>query len=328
MCNALNRTIGDWLQLPITQITKQMVLERFVSLSDANGPRGTGAAQANLVMRYLRALYNFAIALYENEDGEQIIKVNPVAQLSKLKAWNKVKRRTTIVKRLDLPAWFKAVQTLPESPESLKLCSSYPDRGAVARDYLTLLWLTGCRRSEAVNLQWKDVDLKCGFITFHDTKNGKSHTLPLSRYLWQMLSERRMAVESSHPYVFPGTLKNKPISKWSKRINSEVIRLTGIKFTLHDLRRGFASTAAQLGLEGPTLKRLLNHSTDSDVTAGYVCMEPEDLREHMQAITDRLLGYADYLPPDTPDEDVIVSFMRKRQQLRSGSRPRPTRISS
>jgi hypothetical protein len=57
-------------------------------------------------------------------------------------------------------------------------------------------------------------------------------------------------------------------------------------------------------------------------------MEPEDLREHMQAITDRLLGYADYLPPDTPDEDVIVSFMRKRQQLRSGSRPRPTRISS
>jgi hypothetical protein len=37
------------------------------------------------------------------------------------------------------------------------------------------------------------------------------------------------------------------------------------------------------------VKRLVNHSTGNDVTAGYVVMDVERLREPMQKITDYIL---------------------------------------
>ena len=40
------------------------------------------------------------------------------------------------------------------------------------------------------------------------------------------------------------------------------------------------------------LKRLLNHATGSDVTAGYIVIDVERLREPMQKITDFILKAA------------------------------------
>jgi integrase len=57
-----------------------------------------------------------------------------------------------------------------------------------------------------------------------------------------------------------------------------------VQFTLHDLRRSFATTAEDLDISGLTVKRLLNHSTDADVTAGYQIPNLKRLR----AVSDRV----------------------------------------
>jgi hypothetical protein len=69
----------------------------------------------------------------------------------------------------------------------------------------------------------------------------------------------------------------------------EIRTANGITFIPHDLRRTFATVAESLDLSWKTVKALLNHRMEDDVTAGYVISEAERLRSAMQRITDTLL---------------------------------------
>ena len=76
-------------------------------------------------------------------------------------------------------------------------------------------------------------------------------------------------------------------------------KATGIHFTPHDLRRTFATIAESIDVPAYALKRLLNHADGADVTAGYLVMTPERLREPMQRITDFVLKSAGLKPTAT-----------------------------
>jgi len=62
-----------------------------------------------------------------------------------------------------------------------------------------------------------------------------------------------------------------------------------VQFTVHDLRRTFITTAESLNISAYALKRLLNHSTENDVTSGYLVIDVERLRKPMQQISDYFL---------------------------------------
>ena len=83
-----------------------------------------------------------------------------------------------------------------------------------------------------------------------------------------------------------------------KKAVNRVVELSGVLFTLHDLRRTFATIADSLDLPAHALKRLLNHKMGNDVTAGYIMRDVERLRKPMQRIADFLLKsmYVDDLP--------------------------------
>ena len=66
---------------------------------------------------------------------------------------------------------------------------------------------------------------------------------------------------------------------------------SGIKFTLHDLRRTFITIAESLDISAYALKRLLNHRDPNDVTANYIITDVERLRRPMQRICDTILAY-------------------------------------
>jgi integrase len=44
-------------------------------------------------------------------------------------------------------------------------------------------FLTGCRASEAFNLVWANVDFSRGCVTFTETKNHDTRTIPLTNPL-------------------------------------------------------------------------------------------------------------------------------------------------
>lgn len=261
--------LGDWMNKPIVEITKDMVEARFRKLSKFSPSR------ANKTMRNLRAILNYAIVKYEDNNGESFLRQNPVNRLTQLRAWHREERRSTLIKHYDLAPWYKAVMNLTND-------SIAPNR-EVVRDFLLLLLFTGLRRSEAAKLTWNRVDLKDRTMIITDTKNHTDHTLPLTDFLYDLLYRRK--AEAQTQYVFPNETNTGHLVDPKKQIKNVVLE-SGVKFTCHDLRRTFITIAESLDISMYALKRLLNHKMSNDVTAGYIITDVERLRVPMQKITD------------------------------------------
>lgn len=269
--------LKEWLNKPMLDITRDMMEQKHSELTN------TSAAQANLAMRFLRALFNFA-AEYRDSKGHIIIADNPVRRLSAKKIWNRIKLRTNYIQIHQLKDWWDAVWLPKRNPRNQATQSS-----EIIRDYLLLLLFTGLRREEALTLTFDSIDFKAKTPTIKDTKNRMDHTLPLSDFLFDLL-KRREAMKINN-LVFPGTGKYGRIIEPRKQI-IKIVEISKVDFTPHALRRTFASIVNMLGdkISYYTVKRLLNHKS-SDVTAGYVQYDIEKLREAMQAVTNYILKH-------------------------------------
>ncbi len=113
-------------------------------------------------------------------------------------------------------------------------------------------------------------------------------TLPLSVFLDELLTRRYQ--NPSSEYVFPGTGQGGYIVEPRKQM-AKVSQMSGVNFTMHDLRRTFITVAESLDISAYAVKRLINHKMTSDVTAGYIISDVERLRKPMQLITDNLLKF-------------------------------------
>jgi hypothetical protein len=67
-----------------------------------------------------------------------------------------------------------------------------------------------------------------------------------------------------------------------------VAEASGIAISAHDLRRTFITIAESCDISPLALKALVAHALGSDVTAGYVQISTERLREPVRKVCDRL----------------------------------------
>ena len=281
--------LADWKDKRILDITETMVVEQHQRVTR------TAKASGNSAFKSLRAVFNFAMDHYRldapnSAAGQQesipLFTHNPVLILTKTKAWKKSKRRKTVIPRKKLGAWLRAVLNLKaRTPLENKRTSC---------DYLLTLLLTGMREKECARLEWKDVNLDSGSLTLVEahTKARRQHDIPFSDFLWSLMKDRFIARSST--YVFPSARsKEKPIT-WSRGVISEIVDEVGVPFCHHDLRRTFTSIAESIGIPNFTIKRLLNHALDADVTGGYISpfFDDDGLRQPIQRITDFILGEA------------------------------------
>lgn len=276
--------LADWNSLPIREITSAMVKSRHKKLSTAS------EARANLTMRYLRAIVNHAMHEAQAE-GFTLLDANPVDTLSHRKAWNTVKRRRTFIPPHKLGLWLDAVASLSETPEYEPGTGRHHQKlknGTMQRDFLMLVLLTGLRLNEAKGLCWRDVDMEGRTLTIRDPKNHDDHTLPMGDYLADLLKRRHEV--SGTEYVFSNEAGHRLHNL--RYALARIEQHAGIHATCHDLRRTFATIAESMGLSTYAIKQALNHRTSaSDVTAGYVQVTPERLREPMQRIETFILSH-------------------------------------
>lgn len=278
----MTESFEDWKSKPLLDITKDMVARRHSKRGESSH------ARANLAMRVLRALFNFAITQYEDSKGNSLITDNPVKRLSQARAWYRVERRHGFIKSHELKPWNEAVQKLEN--ETL-------------RDYLLLLVFTGLRRQEAAQLTWQQVDLDAKTLTITDPKNHEMHVLPLSDYIFELLEQRKKF--SISKFVFPGGGAGGYIVEPRKQMK-KVIKASGINFIIHDLRRTFITIAESIDISAYAVKRLANHKMKQDITSGYIVTDVERLRRPMQQISDYLLKCI-----GTKKAAEVVSFNQK-----------------
>lgn len=271
-----------WMKKPIVSITREMVARKHKKLGESSH------ARANLAMRYLRAVLNYASEAHAYPDGTPLLKSNPVARLSATNTWFKVGRRKRYLFEHEIKPWMQAVDRLPETPERQKGQGRHKPKlkhGYLARAFFMILILTGLRRGEVLGLMWHDVDLKGRTLTIPDPKNNEPHILPLSDYLLEILVDLKEKSAGEYILSGPDGRRYGAFRFAQARIKEE----TNINVSPHDLRRTFATVAESLNIPAYAVKGLLNHKTSGDITAGYIQITVERLREPMQQITDYFL---------------------------------------
>jgi len=111
---------------------------------------------------------------------------------------------------------------------------------------------SGCRKNEALNLKWSDINFEKGVIRIRGTKTKKS-----DRYipLFDNIKKILFKIDKTSPYVFPYT---------ESCLCSNFARLRkkySIRFRIHDLRHTFASNCFASGVSMKTVQKWLGHST-------------------------------------------------------------------
>ena len=272
-----NSYLSDWQDKQLVDISRSMVGKKHGLIGEKTIYR------ANATMRLLRALFNYAIGEYEDTNGIPIILHNPVQKISHNKSWFRERVRTNIIEPNDLKDWFAEVTALPKNKSN----TTHKNTADTVRDYLILLLFTGLRPSEGINLEWSNIDFKNELVSISDTKNHEDHTLPLPRYITNLLLKRKS--ESIGKFVFPGFNPNKALVSPNRQVK-KVIKESGVDFLLHDLRRTFATYADSLEIKHTTIKRLMNHKENDVTTKHYIQPSIERLREPMNEIAKYILS--------------------------------------
>lgn len=115
---------------------------------------------------------------------------------------------------------------------------------------------TGGRRSELLKLDWQNVDLNRGFVTFRKTKNGEDRSVRLTDRAKHVLT--KLGPKEKGP-VF--TYRGQAI-KCVKTAFGKARERAGIEdFRFHDLRHTFASRLVQQGVSLYEVMHLTGHKS-------------------------------------------------------------------
>lgn len=133
---------------------------------------------------------------------------------------------------------------------------------------IKLLLVTAQRRGELSRAKWEDVDLENAvwLIPAENSKNGKSHRVPLSPMAIRLFKELEDLGQSS-VWVFPSfkkyTLEEEPLSEAAitRAVARWVKREADIeKFTPHDLRRTAVTKMNEGGTPPHVVEKIVNHT--------------------------------------------------------------------
>lgn len=245
--------LAGWMNRPIASISRRDVLDEHIRLKSS-----VGAMTADMVLTVFSIVHNHCSAL--DPDFPE----NPCVVLSRLKRWAPKRARTGCLTEGDIGPWYRGVMT---SSSSL-----------VAKDAYLLALFTGLRRAEVCGLLVENVALESKTFTVLDTKNREDHTLPMCEFVYGLL-KRRVEAAGRSRYVFPGRAGAGHVS-----IDAERLRvISGLPYTIHDLRRTFDSICERLGVSYPVTQRLTNHKP-KEQTEEYIQVDMGMMRGAMDRI--------------------------------------------
>ncbi len=140
----------------------------------------------------------------------------------------------------------------------------------------TFARFTGARLGEILNLIWNDVDFKHGMLTYRDTKNGESVTVPMNETTRALLSSLPVPIDRGQR-VFQNDsraeFRGRVRRAWTKACSKAKIT----DFHFHDLRHQAATDLRHLGVDLGDVMEFLRHKSMA-MTLRYAHIKDEKKR--------------------------------------------------
>ncbi len=230
--------IPKWGRRPIREITRRDVRELVEAVAHRGSP-----TSANRLRALLSKLFNVSLE-------RDLIEANPVLATS----------RPGEEKPRDRVLDDEEVRTLWEAVETFKK----PAMRAMFR----LLLLTAQRVGEVRGMRWDELNLDNGMWTIpaERSKNGKSHRVPLTDPVVEMIS----GLPQFDPYVLAGSRGNRQFYLAATEIGLDDFQPG------RDLRSTAATIMAAAGVPQLHVGHVLNHSDKSVTARHYVRASYDD----------------------------------------------------
>ena len=168
--------------------------------------------------------------------------------------------------------------TMEQFRTMLAFCPTIED-GELLQRSLLFFYLTGCRKSELLNLKWlgrdevgnlwECVNFETNKIAFLDTKNGDHHIIEIHPELlpiMQKMYEER--VDEDSVFAWPSRdVLNRRMKKLLKKAGIDVGEDGQAKRYIHAIRHTTATHLVEAGVPIRSIQGLLNHKQISTTTA-------------------------------------------------------------
>ena len=166
-----------------------------------------------------------------------------------------------IIQHIPFPRKESKLPEVLSVDEVSRLLAAIPERKY--RVLLTTIYATGLRASEALHLQWSDIDSRRKTIRVRQGKGHKDRYLMLSPKLLVLL---RRYWKVAHPatWLFPGALPDRPLSlECLQKAVQRARRSSGLskRITAHTLRHSFATHLLESGTNIRVIQVLLGHGS-------------------------------------------------------------------
>ena len=199
---------------------------------------------------------------------------NPAKTKKAREALGKAGKKSDVLQREQLAAWFAAVQKV---------------QNPVIAACLQMMLLTGARPGEVLALRWEDVNTKWKGISIRDKVEG-TREIPATPYMLHLLVDlprRNEWVFSSHTSA-TGCLTepNNPHTRACKSAGLEGL-------TLHGLRRSFKSLTEWLEVPVGVVAQIQGHKPSATAEKHYTVRPLELLRVHHERIEAWILEQAE-----------------------------------
>ena len=149
---------------------------------------------------------------------------------------------------------------------------------------IKLLLLTGCRRSEILNLLWQEVAFEHQCLRLPDSKTG-AKIVYLNAPALAILSS--LPKDTENPNVIAGNRRDSRLVGIDK-VWSRIRKNAGLEdVRLHDLRHSFPSVGAVGGLSLPVIGALLGHK-HAATTSRYAHLSADPIRAANEMIGARI----------------------------------------
>ncbi|MGJ7521741.1 tyrosine-type recombinase/integrase [Variovorax sp. LT1P1] len=225
----------------------------------------TRQSSARLALRCFKAFLNWCA---EHPDYKaQAQSVNPAKTRRTREALGKASAKSDVLLKEQLPAWFAAVRALPVP---------------VMSAYLQALLLTGARRTELLDLTWKDVDSRWRSLTIRDKIEGE-RKIPLTAYVAQLISA--LPHLKKNPFVFASaTARDGRITdpRAGMQAACAAAKIEGL--TPHGLRRSFKSLTEWLEIPTGVVAQIMGHKPSATAEKHYTVRPLDMLRVHHERI--------------------------------------------